>query len=87
MTKDIPENYLDKLQEDYIKSWPNYCTKCNGWGYTEKHDPTSFEPELSPCHECVCKNQCPRCRQETLDDNQDDCSNCNWDLEGGFPTW
>ena len=61
---------IEKVREEYVKQWPNYCRRCNGWGgFGSTYDPSpagvslgsgSME-DFDPCPDCGEKNLCSRC--------------------------
>ncbi len=77
--------------------WPNYCTKCGGWGqfhWTENHGPGLGESMSELC-ECVQERQeallwrkCARCGEFGLDPDEnctEPCCFCGWNFDDGIP--
>lgn len=63
--------------------WPDYCRKCNGYGFVTFYEHVSCElgsmPVADACEHCVADAKCPRCAAE-IDPHDDDirCESCGW---------
>jgi len=75
------------LVAEYEKSYPNYCTHCQGWGGSwSKYDPSpsgislspGFMYEFDPCPKCVENSICPRCGKELYDADEVICKECGF---------
>lgn len=71
--------------DEYMKQYPNYCRKCDGWGFQtwiEHHDGPMYpgEPMQEPC-ECLENGSCPRCGSGIDTENTETyhCHNCHWE--------
>lgn len=74
-------------REEYTGKWPNFCKKCRGWGgFASTYDPSPAGVSLSPgfmydfdvCPACVEEGICPRCGEQSLDEEGNVCSSCGW---------
>lgn len=77
-----------RLKADYVEKWPDYCTKCDGWGsISYDYDPSAagvslgsgHMTEVDPCAYCFEKEKCPRCAKplpELFDPAI--CPYCGW---------
>jgi len=70
-------------REEYLRIFPGYCKKCEGWGLHKGFRPTVHFREC----ECMQADTCPRCgRENALDLGT--CRVCGWnvdDKERGLP--
>ena len=91
------QNYMkaqQKLQEDWLATYPYYCKPCFGLGQVIEHN-YPFEPDWAePCSACTEKGLCPRCGQAGLTSDPEDlgievgvgpCTYCGWDYDDGLP--
>lgn len=64
----------------YDASWPNHCTKCQGWGF---YHTTDEYPNGAPCEVCLGEARCPRCEQPLAchaDAHFVSCSTCTFTM-------
>lgn len=85
---------MAEVQKQWLDKWPNYCTRCGGWGgFWSQYDPSPAGVSLSPgsmvdFDPCGCSEQarCPRCGSSNTIDYEDDdqpCSVCGWNWGKG----
>jgi hypothetical protein len=68
---------------EYIRLFPGYCRKCEGWGIHKSFSPTV---QIWECA-CMTANNCPRCGAEGML-SLGTCPVCDWnmdDKERGVP--
>jgi hypothetical protein len=67
---------------EYLRMFPSYCKKCEGWGILK-----NSESSLSECDACFASGTCPRCATENAV-GSGVCDECLWDIddeERGLP--
>lgn len=87
------ETLVLKAIKQYNKDWPNYCTKCGGWGCWESPATRDEPGDAGPCS-CVEDGICPRCGEESINEVKHEqegeetevCISCGWETgDEGLP--
>lgn len=84
------------LRTEWIRKWPNYCRKCEGWGMNSVYESHGFafgpsEQIMDVC-KCTAVGKCPRCGSHAPDDVEEleVCMYCGWnyvDPDVPLPEW
>ena len=63
---------------EYLRTYPSFCRKCEGWGILK-----GFTPQfrISEC-ECLEIRTCPRCgTANSIGESPLVCTHCGWDVD------
>jgi len=71
-------------QAEFLRAFPSYCPRCQGWGVQK-----SFSPDVRiwEC-DCLIQRTCPRCGTKEVIQDPLSCALCGWnidDKERGLP--
>lgn len=89
-------SYISDERKKYRRQWPNYCIECDGWGfikacYVKSHSDNPITSSVKvvqvTCPECLIKDLCPRCGQDSLSNDTDYCGACGWDEDEGLMSY
>jgi hypothetical protein len=76
---------IKKRNQDWIRRWPNYCTKCGGWGGSG--DCFGFPYPYHRDGLCQPEDKCHRCggdMTEIEDYANPVCIKCGWRYDDGL---